>query len=152
MVPLIPVRFLRGGSLIWLNFAGMEIRARKKADRFWSAPMSENSAIILEFLGVCQEIWSYVVSIRHGLVRPHAPVPQAHCDFAPCLYAAPSLCGSASATCGTFPTLASVLSVHVADPTPAARRALPLCSHGDFRLPPPIKESPLAMPVSASNA
>ena len=38
---------------------------------------------------------SYVVSIRHGLVRPHAPVPQARCDFASRLYAAPSLCGSA---------------------------------------------------------
>jgi len=25
---------------------------------------------------------SYVVSIRHGLIRPHAPVPQARCDFA----------------------------------------------------------------------
>jgi hypothetical protein len=38
---------------------------------------------------------SYVVSIRHGLIRPHAPVPQARCDFASRLYAAPSLCGSA---------------------------------------------------------
>ena len=94
---------------------------------------------------------SYVVSIRHGLIQPHAPVPQARCDFASRLYAAPSLCGSASATRGTFPTFAAVLSVHVADPTPAARRALPLYSHGDFRLPPTIKESPLAMPVSASN-
>jgi hypothetical protein len=95
---------------------------------------------------------SYAVSFHHGLLRPHPSVPQARCDFASRLYAAPSLCGSASATRGTFPTFAAVLSVHVADPTPAARRALPLCSHGDFRLPPLIKESPLAMPVSASNA
>jgi hypothetical protein len=62
------------------------------------------------------------------------------------LYAAPSLCGSASATRGTFPTFAAVLSLHVADPTPAVRRAIPLCSHGDSRLPPPIMESPPTIP------
>ena len=89
---------------------------------------------------------SCVVSLHPSLLRPHAPVPQARCDFAHCLYAAPSLCGSASATRGTFPTFASVLSVHVADPTPAARRALPLYAHVDFRLPLTIKESPPQCP------
>ena len=34
------------------------------------------------------------------------------------LYAAPSLCGSASATCGTFPTFATVLSSRAVTPTP----------------------------------
>src|SRR6266581_2928978 len=57
-------------------------------------------------------------------------------------HAATSLCGSAEATRGTFPTFAPVLSIHVADPTPSVRRALPLYSHDDSRLPRPIKESP----------
>ena len=78
--------------------------------------------------------------------RRHAAISR------PCrLYAAPSLCGSASATRGTFPTFAAVLSMHVADPTPVGRRALPLYSHGNSRLPRTITESPPARPVSASN-
>ena len=89
---------------------------------------------------------SSVVSIHPRLLRPHAPVPQARCDFASRLYAAPSLCGSASATHGTFPTFATVLSVHVADPIPVAHRALPLYSHGDSRLPRTINESPPTTP------
>jgi hypothetical protein len=36
------------------------------------------------------------------------------------LYATPSLCGSAWATRGTFPTFTTVLSLHVADPTPGS--------------------------------
>ena len=94
---------------------------------------------------------SCVVSIHPGLLRPHAPVPQARCDFAHRLYAAPSLCGSAKATRGTFPTFAAVLSVHVADPTPVAHRVLPLYSHGDSRLPQPIIGVATTKPVSASN-
>ena len=94
---------------------------------------------------------SYVVSIHHCLIRPHAPVPQARCDFAYRLYAAPSLCGSASATRGTFPTFTTVLSVHVADPTPAVRRAFPLYSHDDFRLPRTINRVATHDAVSASN-
>src|SRR5712692_9451004 len=89
---------------------------------------------------------SYIVSIHHRLIRPHAPVPQARCDFAFRLYPTPSLCGGAEATRGTFPTFTTVLSIHVADPTPAVRRALPLYSHDDSRLPRPIKESPPTTP------
>ena len=74
---------------------------------------------------------------------PHAPVPQARCDFTSLrLYAAPSLCGSASATRETFPTFAAVLSLHAADPTPVVHRAFPLYSHSDSRLPRIITESP----------
>jgi len=62
------------------------------------------------------------------------------------LYATPSLCGSAWAARGTFPTFTTVLSIHVADPTPAVRRALPLYSHDDSRLPRPTKESPPTSP------
>ena len=67
------------------------------------------------------------------------------------LYAAPSLCGSASATRGTFPTFTAVLSKHAVDPTPVVRRALPLCSRADSRLPRIINESPSTKPVPASN-
>jgi hypothetical protein len=94
---------------------------------------------------------SYVVSIHHCLIRPHAPVPQARCDFASRLYAAPSLCGSASATRGTFPTFATVLSTHAVDPTPAVRCVFPLYPHSDSRLPRFWTESPPTTPVSASN-
>ena len=94
---------------------------------------------------------SCVVSLPHSLLRPHAPVPQARCDFAFRLYAAPSLCGSASATRGTFPTFVAALSGHAADPTPVVRRALPLQSHDDSRLPRIISESPPTTPVSTSN-
>ena len=58
------------------------------------------------------------------------------------LYAAPSLCGSASATRETFPTFAAVLSLHAADPTPVVHRAFPLYSHSGSRLPRIISESP----------
>src|SRR5207249_11717165 len=45
--------------------------------------------------GVLGSSSSYVVSIHHRLLRPHAPVSQARCDFTPLrLYAAPSLCGN----------------------------------------------------------
>ena len=51
------------------------------------------------------------------------------------LYATPSPCGSASATRETFPTFATLLSLHAADPTPVVHRVLPLCSHDNSRLP-----------------
>ena len=89
---------------------------------------------------------SSVVSIHPCLLRPHAPVPQARCVFAYRLYAAPSLCGSASATRRTFPTFTTVLSMHVADPTPAVRRILPLYSYDDSRLPQSMNESSPAIP------
>ena len=66
------------------------------------------------------------------------------------LYATPLLCGSTSASHGTFPTFTAVLSVHVADPTPAVRQALPLYSLGDSRLPPLIKGVANRDAVSAS--
>jgi hypothetical protein len=66
------------------------------------------------------------------------------------LYAAPSLCGSASATRKTFPTFATVLSPHAADPTSVVHRVHPLYSHGGSRLPRIISESPTTAPVSAS--
>ena len=42
------------------------------------------------------------------------------------LYAAPSLCGSASATRETFPTFAAMLSTRAVDPTPAGPPHLPV--------------------------
>ncbi len=52
------------------------------------------------------------------------------------LYAAPSLCGKASATRETFPTFPVVLSPRAVDPTPVGPRlAFPLCFHRDARLP-----------------
>jgi hypothetical protein len=66
------------------------------------------------------------------------------------LYAAPSLCGSASATRKTFPTFTTVLSLHAADPTSVVHRAHPLDPHSDSRLPRIISESPTTSPVSAS--
>ena len=76
--------------------------------------------------------------------------PAATLRFRFTLYATPSLCGSASASHGTFPTFTAVLSVHVADPTPAVRQALPLYSLGDSRLPPLIKGVANRDAVSAS--
>ena len=104
------------------------------------------ACIHLSTPGVLGSGSSSVVSIHHGLLRPHAPVPQARCDFACCLYAAPSLCGSASATRGTFPTFTAVLAMHVADPTPAVRRIFPLYSYDDSRLPQSMNESSPAIP------
>jgi hypothetical protein len=66
------------------------------------------------------------------------------------LYAAPSLCGSAEATPGTFPTFTAVLSKHAVDPTPVARFTLPLLSFSGSRLPRIISESSSTKPVAAS--
>lgn len=63
------------------------------------------------------------------------------------LYAAPSLCGCASATRGTFPTFATVLSRRAVDHTPVGPRCCPVaCAHLDARLPRFVPESP---PTSA---
>ena len=59
------------------------------------------------------------------------------------LYATPSLCGSASATRGTFPTFAAVLSRRAVDHTPAGSRCCPVArAHPDTRLPRFVPESP----------
>ncbi len=95
------------------------------------------------------------VMLSRSIVAYYDPIRQSHRHAATSrpgrLYAAPSLCGNASATRGTFPTFAAVLSVHAADPTPVVRQAFPLCSPGDSRLPRIITESPTTSPASASN-
>jgi hypothetical protein len=91
-----------------------------------------------------RSIVAYYDSIRQSRRRATTSRPSR-------LYAAPSLCGSASATRGTFPTFTAVLSKHAVDPTPVARRSLPLYSGGGSRLPRIISESPSTKPVAASN-
>ena len=92
-----------------------------------------------------RSISAYYDPIRQS--RRHAATSQSCC-----LYAAPSLCGSAEATRETFPTFATVLSTRAADLTPVVRRSLPLCWSGDVRLPPRNTESPPQVPASASNS
>ena len=59
------------------------------------------------------------------------------------LYATPSLCGSASATRGTFPTFTAVLSRRAVDHTPVGPRCCPVArAHLDARLPRFVPESP----------
>ena len=59
------------------------------------------------------------------------------------LYATPSLCGSASATRGTFPTFAAALSRRAVDHTPVGPRCCPVTpAHPDARLPRFVPESP----------
>jgi hypothetical protein len=68
------------------------------------------------------------------------------------LYAAPSLCGSASATRETFPTFPAVLSTRAVDLAPVSPLHPPVIPwHSDTRLPRSVSESPLTTPVSASN-
>src|SRR2546428_694137 len=80
------------------------------------------------------------VMLSRSIVAYYDPIRQSHRHAAISrpgrLYAAPSLCGSASATRGTFPTCAAVPSMHVVDPTPAGLPCPPVVlSHGDSRLP-----------------
>jgi hypothetical protein len=59
------------------------------------------------------------------------------------LYATPSLCGSASATRGTFPTFTAVLSRRAVDHTPVGPRGCPVARTPlDTRLPRFVPESP----------
>jgi hypothetical protein len=51
---MIPVRFFGDASAILLDFGGTRTRSRKKADSYWSAPMSEIMGFFPGFLGVCQ--------------------------------------------------------------------------------------------------
>jgi hypothetical protein len=68
------------------------------------------------------------------------------------LYAAPSLCGSASATRGTFPTFPAVLSPPAVDPTPAGSLRRPVARDaaipGSLEL---LASRHPQVPVSASN-
>src|SRR5439155_24623878 len=76
---------------------------------------------------------SYVVSIHHRLLRPHAPVSQARCDFTPLrLYAAPSLCGNTLATRETFHTFAAELSLYAAYPLQVFHRVLLFILHACY--------------------
>jgi len=59
------------------------------------------------------------------------------------LYATPSLCGSASATRGTFPTFTAVLSRRAVDHTPVGPKGCPVArTPFDSRLPRFVPESP----------
>src|SRR2546427_6389271 len=62
------------------------------------------------------------VMLSRSIVAYYDPIRQSRRHAATSrlgrLYAAPSLCGSASATRGTFPTFAAVPSMHVVDPAP----------------------------------
>jgi hypothetical protein len=94
------------------------------------------------------------VMLSRSIIAYYSPMRQSRRHAATSrlrLYAAPSLCGSASATRETFPTFTTVLSMHAADPTPVAHRVFPFSPHDDSRLPRIITESPNHHPVSASN-
>ena len=60
----------------------MEVRAREKADSFWSAPMSENMPIFLGYPGVCQEFWSWAENIAASPNTGTLPLPNS--STAPC--------------------------------------------------------------------
>ena len=70
------------------------------------------------------------VLLSRTLVAYCDPIRQSREHAAPSrfvrLYAAPSLCGSASATRGTFPTFAAVLSRRAVDHTPVGPRCCPV--------------------------
>ncbi len=89
-------------------------------------------------------ITAYYDPIRQS--REHATISR------PCrLYAAPSLCGSASATRETFPTFAAQLSRRAVDHTPVGSRGCPVARAPlDARLPRFVPESPPTTTASAS--
>jgi hypothetical protein len=89
-------------------------------------------------------ITAYYDPIRQS--RKHATISW-HCH----LFAAPSLCGSASATRETFPTFAAVLSTRAIDHTPVGPRRRPVArARRGARLPRLQNESPPTRSVSAS--
>jgi hypothetical protein len=91
-----------------------------------------------------RSIVAYYDPIRRS--RRHAATSR------PCrLYAAPSLCGSASATHETFPTFTAVLSTRAIDHTPVGPRRRPVArARCGTRLPRFQNESPPTTSVSAS--
>ena len=87
------------------------------------------------------------VLLSRTLIAYCDPIRQSREHAAPSrvvrLYAAPSLCGSASATRGTFPTFAAVLSRRAVDHTPVGPRCCPVArAHPGTRLPRFVPESP----------
>ena len=87
------------------------------------------------------------VLLSRALLAYSDPIRQSHGHAATSrpgrLYAAPSLCGSASATRGTFPTFAAVLSRRAVDHTPVGPRCRPVArAHPGARLPRFVPESP----------
>src|SRR5262245_5486000 len=87
------------------------------------------------------------VLLSRALLAYSDPIRQSHGHAATSrpgrLYAAPSLCGSASATRGTFPTFADVLSRRAVDHTPVGPRCRPVArAHPGARLPRFVPESP----------
>jgi hypothetical protein len=96
------------------------------------------------------------VVLSRSLIAYYDPIRQSRRHAATsqpcCLYAAPSLYGSAEATNETFPTFAAGLSTRAADPTPVGPTRRSRCVHASgTRLPRTIIESPPTKPVSASN-
>ena len=90
-------------------------------------------------------IVAYYDPIRQS--REHATISQ-QCR----LYAAPSLCGSASATRETFPTFTAVLSTRAIDHTPVGPSRCPVARlRSGTRLPRLQSEPPPTTSVSASN-
>ena len=76
-----------------------------------------------------RSLTAYYDPIRQS--RGHATISR-HCR----LYAAPSLCGSASATRETFPTFTAALSTRAIDHTPVGPRRRPVaCARPGARLP-----------------
>src|SRR5262249_23682953 len=87
------------------------------------------------------------VLLSRALLAYSDPIRQSHGHAATSrpgrLYAAPSLCGSASATRGTFPTFAAVLSTRSVDHTQVGPRRRPVArAHPGDRLPRFVPESP----------
>ncbi len=70
---------------------------------------------------------SCAVSIHQRLLRPHAPISQAHCDFTPLrLYATSSLCESAQATPRRSLLSLPCFPMHAADPYPGGPSSPPV--------------------------
>ncbi len=96
------------------------------------------------------------VLLSRSLIAYYDPIRQSRRHTAisrPCrLYAAPSLCGHASATSETFPTFAAVLSPRAVDPTPAGPLHRPVTQGaaipGSLEL---LASRHPQVPVSASN-
>lgn len=96
------------------------------------------------------------VLLSHSIVAYYDPIRQSreHATISrQCrLYAAPSLCGSASATRETFPTFTAVLSTRAIDHTPVGPSRCPVARpRSGTRLPRLQNESPPTTSVSASN-
>jgi hypothetical protein len=99
----------------WRGSASTPVRASTSRCARGPASLPQGSLAPVRVM-LSQSLIAYCDPIRQS--RRHAATSQLCC-----LYATPSLCGSAKATRETFPTFATVLSTRAIDPTPVG----PLC-------------------------